>query len=101
MTKLDAANHFTPAHLDDKDNWALVEAAKVFYSSGFFLTVSPESMLKVAGHAGANGKHFAMNLSAPFLVQVPIFKDRMLEVCTTRLINLIDYVINVLSSFSR
>jgi len=80
VTKLDAANHFTPAHLDDKDNWALVEAAKVFYSSGFFLTVSPESMLKVAGHAGANGKHFAMNLSAPFLVQVPIFKDRMLEV---------------------
>jgi len=80
VTKLDAANHFTTAHLDDKENWALVEAAKVFYSSGFFLTVSPESMLRVAGHAGATGKHFAMNLSAPFLVQVPIFKDRMLEV---------------------
>merc|ERR1711923_680239 len=69
VTKLDAANHFTTAHLEDKDNWAMVEAAKVFYSSGFFLTVSPDSMLKVAEHAGTTGKHFAMNLSAPFLCQ--------------------------------
>ena len=48
---------------------AMVESAKVVYSSGFFLTVSPDSMLKVAEHAGNNGKHFAMNLSAPFLCQ--------------------------------
>ena len=78
VTKLDAANHFTTAHLEDKDNWAMVEAAKVFYSSGFFLTVSPDSMLKVAQHAGTTGKHFAMNLSAPFLCQ--FFKDPMLKV---------------------
>jgi len=78
VTKLDAANHFTTAHLEDKDNWALVEAAKVFYSSGFFLTVSPDSMVKVAQHAGLTGKHFAMNLSAPFLCQ--FFKDPMLKV---------------------
>jgi len=78
VTKLDAANHFTTAHLEDKENWALVEGAKVFYSSGFFLTVSPDSMLKVAEHAGVTGKHFAMNLSAPFLAQ--FFKDPMLKV---------------------
>jgi len=78
VTKLDAANHFTTAHLDNKDNWALVEAAKVFYSSGFFLTVSPDSMLKVAKHAGETGKHFGMNLSAPFLAQ--FFKEPMLKV---------------------
>jgi len=78
VTKLDAANHFTTAHFDDKDNWAMVESAKVVYSSGFFLTVSPDSMLKVAEHAGNNGKHFAMNLSAPFLCQ--FFKDPMLKV---------------------
>ena len=79
VTKLDAANHFTPAHLEDKDNWALVEGAKIFYSSGFFLTVSPDSMLKVAQHAGSSaGKHFAMNLSAPFLSQ--FFKDPMMKV---------------------
>lgn len=78
VTKLDAANHFTPAHFEDKDNWALVESAKIYYSSGFFLTVSPDSMIKVAEHAGNHGKHFAMNLSAPFLAQ--FFKDPMLKV---------------------
>lgn len=79
VTKLDAANHFTTGHLDEKANWELVKAAKIFYSSGFFLTVSPDSMLKVAQHAGSTeGKHFAMNLSAPFLCQ--FFKDPMLKV---------------------
>ena len=47
MTKLDAANHFTPAHLDVTENWEIVEKAKIFYSAGFFITVSPDSMLKV------------------------------------------------------
>merc|ERR1712029_775158 len=50
---------------------------KIFYSSGFFLTVSPDSMIKVAEHAGLTGKHFAMNLSAPFLCQ--FFKDPMIK----------------------
>ncbi len=54
MTKLDAANHFTPDHLEP--NWGLVQEAKFYYSSGFFLTVSVESMLKVAKYAVENGK---------------------------------------------
>ncbi len=79
VTKLDAANHFNVSHLEDKANWALVEAAKVFYSSGFFLTVSPDSMLKVAEHVGSTpGKRFGMNLSAPFLCE--FFKEPMLKV---------------------
>jgi len=35
-------------------------------------------MIKVAEHAGLTGKHFAMNLSAPFLCQ--FFKDPMMKV---------------------
>ena len=54
VTKLDAANHFTQDHLDP--NWDYVEKAKIFYSSGFFLTVSSESMLRVAKHAVENKK---------------------------------------------
>eukprot|EP00095_Tigriopus_kingsejongensis_P005636 snap_masked-scaffold420_size176246-processed-gene-0.11 protein:Tk05636 transcript:snap_masked-scaffold420_size176246-processed-gene-0.11-mRNA-1 annotation:"adenosine kinase" len=65
VTKLDAANHFTLDHLDP--NWEAVKAAKIIYSSGFFLTVCPEAMIKVAEHTVAEGKTFAMNLSAPFL----------------------------------
>jgi len=67
VTKLDAANCFTVDHLEP--NWPVVEQAKAYYSSGFFLTVSAESMLKVAGHAVDTGKVFAMNLSAPFLAE--------------------------------
>ena len=80
VTKLDAANHFTTAHLDVAENWALVESAKIFYSAGFFLTVCPDAMLKVAQHAQASNKNFCMNLSAPFLCE--FFKDPMLKVST-------------------
>jgi len=74
VTKLDAANHFTPAHLEVPENWAIVEKAKVFYSAGFFITVSPESMLKVAKHASeVEDKKFCVNLSAPFICE--FFKD--------------------------
>lgn len=76
VTKLDAANHFTPDHLEP--NWDVVEKAKYFYSSGFFLTVSPDSMVKVGQHAAKAGKVFAMNLSAPFLSQ--FFSEPMARV---------------------
>jgi len=78
VTKLDAANNFTVSHLDSEDNWNLVKAAKIVYSAGFFLTVSVESMLKVAKHCAANNRLYCMNLSAPFLCQ--FFKDQMMSV---------------------
>jgi len=52
--------------------------AGFYYISGFFLTVSPESILTVAGHAAENNKVFMMNLSAPFISQ--FFTDRLLSV---------------------
>lgn len=78
VTKLDAANHFTVSHLDVEENWKLVEKAQVVYSAGFFLTVSVDSMLKVAKHCAAKGKTYCLNLSAPFLSQ--FFKDQMMSV---------------------
>jgi len=78
VTKLDAANHFTVSHLEVPDHWALVKAAKTVYSAGFFLTVSPESMLKVAKECAAHNRTYCLNLSAPFLCQ--FFKDKMASV---------------------
>jgi len=78
VTKLDAANHFTVSHLEDADNWKLVEKAQVVYSAGFFLTVSVDSMLKVGKHCAAKDKTYCINLSAPFLCQ--FFKDQMMSV---------------------
>lgn len=45
---------------------------------GFFLTVSPESIMKVAKHASDNNKIFCMNLSAPFISQ--FFKEPLMKV---------------------
>jgi len=78
VTKLDAANHFTPAHLEEESNWSVVNSSKVVYSAGFFLTVSVDSMLKVAKHCAMNNKTYCLNLSAPFLCQ--FFKDQMASV---------------------
>jgi len=78
VTKLDAANHFTVSHLEDPDNWKLVEKAEVVYSAGFFLTVSVESMLKVAKQCALKDRTYCINLSAPFLCQ--FFKDQMSSV---------------------
>jgi len=65
-------------HLDLEQNWELVEKAKVYYIAGFFLTVSLESILKVAKHATENNKVFCLNLSAPFICQ--FFKDNLMQV---------------------
>merc|ERR1712062_905198 len=55
------------------------EKAKVYYSAGFFITVSPDSMLKVAKHASEHvDKRFCVNLSAPFICQ--FFKDPLNQV---------------------
>lgn len=78
VTKLDAANHYTLAHLEEEEHWKCVEEAKVYYSAGFFLTVCPDAMLKVSRHAADNDKIYALNLSAPFLCQ--FFKEPMLKV---------------------
>lgn len=45
---------------------------------GFFLTVSPESIMKVATEASANNKIFSLNLSAPFISQ--FYKEQLMEV---------------------
>jgi adenosine kinase len=55
-----------------------VEECGVYYSAGFFLTVCPAAMVRVAKHASENGKFFAVNLSAPFIPE--FFKDPLMEV---------------------
>ncbi|ESO87167.1 hypothetical protein LOTGIDRAFT_210552 [Lottia gigantea] len=78
VANLAAANCFTESHLDDPENWKLVEKADFYYCAGFPLTVCPEAMLRIAKHANEHNKVFCMNLSAPFLCTV--FKSAMLQV---------------------
>ncbi|KAG1669505.1 hypothetical protein FOA52_015672 [Chlamydomonas sp. UWO 241] len=74
---LAAANNFKDEHL--MKNFNYVERARVIYVTGFFITVSPASIKAVATHCAAHDKIFAMNLSAPFIMQVPPFKACLME----------------------
>merc|ERR1711904_13750 len=51
-----------------------VSGAKIIYSAGFFATVSPEAIELASKEAMKTGATYCMNLSAPFLMQVPPFK---------------------------
>lgn len=85
VANLSAANTYPHAHLQDKEQWSIVDKASIFYTAGFFLTVSPDSMVAVGEHAAAENKTMCFNLSAPFLMQVPPFLESM-----KRLLPLVD-----------
>lgn len=77
VANLAAANTYKIDHLNEDAQWSVVEKASLYYIAGFFLTVSPDSMIKVAKHANEAGKTFCFNLSAAFLMQVPPFFNSM------------------------
>eukprot|EP00605_Chrysophyceae_sp_TOSAG23-4_P002721 GSChrysophyteH1.ASY1.ANO1.3000.1 assembled CDS len=69
VANLAAANTFSEGHLQTQEAAALIESASIYYVTGFFLTVSVDSILTLAKDASENNKIFTMNLSAPFLIQ--------------------------------
>ncbi|GAQ79464.1 adenosine kinase [Klebsormidium nitens] len=68
VANLSAANNYKVDHLKQPENLAYAERAQYFYISGFFLTVSPDSVQVIAKHAAENNKVFGMNLAAPFII---------------------------------
>lgn len=74
---LAAANTFTVDHINKPENRKILDNAKYFYVTGFFLTASAETVQAVAKHALAHDAPFLMNLSAPFLAQ--FYKKDLLE----------------------
>lgn len=69
VAHLAAANNFNVSHLDDPQNWQFVEKAQIIYISGFFFTVSPDTIQRVAKFALENKRTVSLNLSAPFISQ--------------------------------
>lgn len=75
VANLAAANTFNVSHLETPEAKEIIAKADIFYVTGFFLTVSLDSILLLGKHSVENSKVFAMNLSAPFLIQ--FFGDQM------------------------
>ncbi|TBU26624.1 adenosine kinase [Dichomitus squalens] len=69
VTNLAAAEKFEQSHLSSPEVAPLIDAAKIFYVEGYFLTHGTESALEVAKKASEAGKIFVLNLSAPFIPQ--------------------------------
>jgi len=74
VANLSAANNYKASHCQEPANWSVVSGAKIIYSAGFFATVSPEAIELASKEAAKTGATYCMNLSAPFLMQVPPFK---------------------------
>jgi adenosine kinase len=75
VANLSAANNYKVDHLKKEENMALLEKAKVVYSAGFFITVCPDAIALASKHCNEKGKTYCMNLSAPFIMEVPPFKE--------------------------
>ncbi|CAB4396642.1 Ribokinase-like protein [Rhizophagus irregularis] len=79
IANLSAAERYNESdHLNLPQKWNIVENAECYYISGFFLAVSPSSILKIANHAAENNKTLIMNISATYICQA--FKKPMSEV---------------------
>lgn len=88
VTKLQAANEYKFAHLQEPLGTAMLAKVEAVYSTGFFITVSPDSLRHIAKHCAEHNKPFLMNLSAPFIMQVPPFWAVLKE-----LLPYVDYLI--------
>eukprot|EP00924_Labyrinthula_sp_SR-Ha-C_P011612 maker-scaffold_17-snap-gene-3.34-mRNA-1 protein AED:0.02 eAED:0.02 QI:58/1/1/1/1/1/3/58/377 len=89
VTDLSAANLYNFEHTNKQEIQEVIQKASVFYISSFFLT--PDENIKtcenIAKNAADGNKLFCMNLSAPFIMQVPPFFERV-----QKLIPFMDYV---------
>ncbi|KAJ2784080.1 adenosine kinase [Coemansia interrupta] len=67
VADLGAAETYNIAHLQSPHIWRMIEHARLYYITGFFLAVSLETIRAVARHSLENDKTFTMNISAPFV----------------------------------
>jgi len=86
VTTLRAAEKFEQSHLSSPTVAPLVDAAKIFYVEGYFLTHGTDSVLELSKKASERGKIFVLNLSAPFIAQC--FNDQL-----QKILPYIDYLI--------
>mmetsp|Transcript_19561 Transcript_19561/g.47778 ORF Transcript_19561/g.47778 Transcript_19561/m.47778 type:complete len:349 (-) Transcript_19561:327-1373(-) len=68
VANLAAANKYKIDHMKSEPIVPIYTGVSMVYIAGFFLTVSPETIMLLAEHCSDKGKTFCMNLSAPFIM---------------------------------
>jgi len=76
IANLAAANCYDKAHFDSPAIQELLKSTQIVYTAGFPLTTpaGPPTMMAIGKALNDANKTFCMNLSAPFIIQVPPFK---------------------------
>jgi len=78
VANLGAANNYKSSHFESEPIQAALKKSKAVYSTGFFLTVSPETLIAMGEHAASENKPFVFNLAAPFVID--FFTDKLKSV---------------------
>eukprot|EP01114_Cavostelium_apophysatum_P005418 TRINITY_DN1637_c0_g1_i1.p1 TRINITY_DN1637_c0_g1~~TRINITY_DN1637_c0_g1_i1.p1 ORF type:complete len:358 (+),score=110.85 TRINITY_DN1637_c0_g1_i1:41-1075(+) len=78
VANLAAAEKYKKEHFDSAEIQAVVKKAQYFYTTGFVLTHSTETVVALGQHAKETDKHLVLNLSAPFVIN--FFWDNLSKV---------------------
>jgi adenosine kinase len=78
VADLAAANDYQHSHFLSQEIQDLVQTIDVFYSAGFFLTVSPQTVVEIGKHCAEHNKILVWGVAALFVVEY--FWDRVKEV---------------------
>jgi len=68
VANLGAAESYKLSHFMSPEIQGIVHSAKYFYATGFFLTVSPDTLVEIGKHCVQHNKEFLFGLAAPFLI---------------------------------
>jgi len=86
IADLAAANDYQHEHYLSAEIQVLVKSIDIFYSAGFFLTVSPHTVVEIGKHCAEHNKILVWGAAAPFIVD--FFYDRVQSV-----LPYVDYIV--------
>jgi len=69
VADLAAANDYQHSHFLSSEIQELLPKIDIFYSAGFFLTVSPETVVELGKYVSENNKVLAWSVAAPFIAE--------------------------------
>jgi len=66
---LAAANDYQHSHFVSEEIQSLLNKISIVYTTGFFLTVSPQTLIELGQHCNSNNKTFVFSIAATFPVE--------------------------------